>query len=113
LNEAVKRNWERFPEDFLFQLTLQERDALISQFAMSKPGRGGRRPLPYAFTEHGAIMAANVLNTPRAVSLYPPCRQSAAGVVVARCRRDAQVLSSCSLRISFVFSSCFQLAMTG
>ena len=69
LNEAVKRNRERFPEDFLFQLTPQERDALISQFAMSKPGRGGRRTLPYAFTEHGAIMAVNVLNSPRAAQM--------------------------------------------
>jgi ORF6N domain len=50
LNEAVKRNRERFPDDFLFQLTAEERD-LISQIAMSKPGRGGRRTLPYAFTE--------------------------------------------------------------
>ena len=65
----MKRNRERFPEDFLFQLTPQERDALISQTAMSKPGRGGRRTLPYAFTEHGAIMAANVLNSPRAAQM--------------------------------------------
>jgi ORF6N domain len=69
LNEAVKRNRERFPEDFLFQLTQEERDALTSQIAMSKPGRGGRRTLPYAFTEHGAIMAANVLNSPRAAQM--------------------------------------------
>ncbi len=69
LNEAVKRNQERFPEDFLFQLTWEERDALTSQIAMSKPGRGGRRTLPYAFTEHGAIMAANVLNSPRAAQM--------------------------------------------
>jgi ORF6N domain len=69
LNEAVKRNRERFPKDFLFQLTREERDALISQIAMSKPGRGGRRTLPHAFTEHGAIMAANVLNSPRAAQM--------------------------------------------
>jgi len=61
LNEAVKRNRERFPEDFLFQLTAVERDSLTSQIAISKPGRGGRRTLPYAFTEHGALMAANIL----------------------------------------------------
>ena len=69
LNEAVKRNRERFPEDFLFQLTAEERDSLTSQIAMSKPGRGGRRSLPYAFTEHGALMAATVLNNPRAVAM--------------------------------------------
>jgi hypothetical protein len=69
LNEAVKRNRERFPEDFLFQLTPEERDSLTSQSAMSKPGRGGRRTLPYAFTEHGALMAANILNNPRAVAM--------------------------------------------
>lgn len=52
-NEAVKRNIKRFPEDFMFQLTNEEAEILISQNAMSKPGRGGRRTLPYAFTEHG------------------------------------------------------------
>jgi hypothetical protein len=69
LNEAVKRNRERFPEDFLFQLTDQEWNALTSQIAISKSGRGGRRTLPYAFTEHGAIMAANILNSPRAIQM--------------------------------------------
>lgn len=56
LNEAVKRNRDRFPGDFLFQLTPMERDALTSQFAMSKVGRGGQRILSFAFTEHGALM---------------------------------------------------------
>ena len=69
LNEAVKRNRGRFPDDFLFQLTSLERDALTSQIAMSKSGRGGRRTLPFAFTEHGALMAANILNSPRAVAM--------------------------------------------
>ena len=67
LNEQVKRNLDRFPADFMFRLTQQEWDALISQLATSKSGRGGRRKLPYAFTEHGAVMAANVLNSPVAV----------------------------------------------
>src|SRR5437660_74277 len=67
LNEAVKRNTERFPDDFMFQLTFHEVRDLRSQIAISKKGRGGRRYLPYAFTEHGAIMAANVLNTQRAI----------------------------------------------
>lgn len=69
LNEAVKRNRERFPADFLFQLTSEEYADLTSQFAMSKKGRGGRRTLPYAFTEHGAVMAANILNSQRAVQM--------------------------------------------
>lgn len=69
LNEAVKRNRERFPEDFMFQLTTRETESLTSQIAMSKKGRGGRRTRPFAFTEHGAIMAANVLNSARAVQM--------------------------------------------
>jgi hypothetical protein len=69
LNEQVKRNRERFPSDFMFQLTAQEYEALRSQFATPKQGRGGRRFLPYAFTEHGAIMAATVLNSERAIKM--------------------------------------------
>lgn len=69
LNEAVKRNRERFPPDFLFQLTPEEFSDLISQSAISSSGHGGRRKPPWAFTEHGAIMAANVLNNPRAVQV--------------------------------------------
>jgi len=69
LNEQVKRNTERFPEDFVFQLTKEEYAALRSQSATSNSGRGGRRYLPYAFTEHGAIMAANVLNSQRAIEI--------------------------------------------
>jgi hypothetical protein len=87
LNEAVKRNTERFPADFMFQLTVQECTNLKSQIATSSlqatqneggaPNRsqfatsshGGRRKLPYAFTEHGALMAANVLNSPQAVKM--------------------------------------------
>jgi hypothetical protein len=68
-NEAVKRNESRFPPDFRFQLTPDELNSLTSQIAISKPRRGGRRTLPYAFTEHGAIMAANILNSPRAVQM--------------------------------------------
>ena len=69
LNEQVKRNRDRFPADFMFQVTTQEYEALRSQNAPSKDGRGGRRYLPYAFTEHGAIMAATVLNSERAVEM--------------------------------------------
>ncbi|HOE66620.1 MAG TPA: ORF6N domain-containing protein [Candidatus Hydrogenedentes bacterium] len=70
LNQAVKRNPERFPEDFAFVLTGQEVTVLRSQIVTANStGRGGRRTLPYVFTEHGAIMAANVLNSPRAVEM--------------------------------------------
>ncbi len=67
LNEQVKRNIERFPEDFMFQLTNKEVTILKSQIATSR--WGGRRTLPYVFTEHGAIMAASVLNSPKAVEM--------------------------------------------
>ncbi len=72
LNEQVRRNAARFPPDFVFQVTAAEYAVLMSQIATSNVGRGGRRKLPLAFTEHGALMAATVLNTSRAVevSLY-------------------------------------------
>jgi hypothetical protein len=69
-NEQVRRNQQRFPSDFMFQLSREEIVSLRSQIATSKyTGRGGRRYLPYAFTEHGAIMAATVLNSPRAIEM--------------------------------------------
>ncbi len=69
-NEQVKRNARRFPADFMFQLTREEHANLRSQVAISSSGRhGGRRYLPFVFTEHGAIMAATVLNSPRAVQM--------------------------------------------
>ena len=68
-NEAVKRNRARFPDDFMFQLTPGEHAGLTSQIAISRPGRGGRRTPPYAFTEHGAVMAANILRSDRAVQM--------------------------------------------
>jgi hypothetical protein len=67
LNQAVRRNRDRFPKDFAFQLTQKEFTSLISQIVISKEGRGGRRSLPYAFTEHGAVMLASVLNSSIAV----------------------------------------------
>ncbi len=87
LNEQVKRNADRFPEDFMFQLTAEEWANLKSQIATSSPespqktgdapnrsqiatgSHGGSRKRPYAFTEHGALMAANVLNSPDAVKM--------------------------------------------
>ncbi len=69
-NEQVRRNRERFPADFMFQLTVEELATLRSQIATLKGGRGQHRKyLPYAFTEHGAIMAATILNSPRAVEM--------------------------------------------
>lgn len=69
LNEQVKRNLRRFPDDFMFQLAEDEWESLISQFAMSKKGRGGRRTLPYVFTEHGVLMLSSVLNSEQAVQV--------------------------------------------
>ena len=69
LNRAVRRNREKFPPDFLFQLTPREHESLRSQSGTSKSRHGGRRYLPFAFTEHGAIMAANILNSAQAVQM--------------------------------------------
>ncbi len=70
LNEQVKRNVERFPADFMFQLTTTETAFLRSQVATLKGGRGQHRKYPpHVFTEHGAIMAASVLNAPRAIEM--------------------------------------------
>ena len=69
LLQAVKRNLDRFPGDFMFQLNYQEVAALRSQIVTSKPGRGGRRYLPYAFTEQGVAMLSSVLNSERAIEV--------------------------------------------
>jgi hypothetical protein len=70
LNEQVRRNVNRFPEDFLVRLTNQDVAALRSQFATLNAGRGAHRKYPpVAFTEHGAIMAATILSSPRAVQM--------------------------------------------
>ena len=82
LNEAVQRNLDRFPADFMFQLTEEEQESLLSQNAIAKnaesglkfqsgisSGRGGRRNLPYAFTEQGVAMLSSVLRSPRAVEV--------------------------------------------
>jgi len=67
LNQQVQRNAERFPSDFMFQLTPEEADSLRSQFVTSNMGWGGRRSLPYAFTEQGVAMLSGVLKSRRAV----------------------------------------------
>ena len=69
LNKAVKRNLHRFPNDFMFQLTKEEYDALIFQNGISKKGRGGRRFLPYVFTEQGIAMLSTVLNSEQAIAI--------------------------------------------
>jgi hypothetical protein len=67
LNRAVKRNLQRFPSDFMFQLTAEEADRLRCQIGTSNDGRGGRRYLPYVFTEQGVAMLSSVLNSERAI----------------------------------------------
>ena len=67
LNQAMKRNFERFPENFAFQITRQEFTTLMSQTVISKTGRGGRQKMPWVFTEHGVIMLASLLSSPVAV----------------------------------------------
>ncbi len=67
LNEQVARNIDRFPEDFMFRLNDKEFEGLKSQFATSK--RGGRRKLPYVFTEHGVLMLSSVLNSKQAIQI--------------------------------------------
>ena len=69
LNQTIKRDAGRFPADFAFRLTEPELTDLISQMVISRRGPGGPRKRPLAFTEHGAVMAATVLNSPRAVQM--------------------------------------------
>ncbi|MDR2716829.1 MAG: ORF6N domain-containing protein [Treponema sp.] len=69
LNKAVKRNIERFPGDFMFQLTKDEWENLIFQIGISSKQHGGRRFMPYAFTEHGVLMLSNVLNSEKAINM--------------------------------------------
>ncbi len=68
LNQQLRRNKDRFPKDFAFQLTVQEVASLRSQIVTTNVGRGGRRYRPFVFTEHGAIMLASVLNSKVAVA---------------------------------------------
>jgi len=69
LNRAVKRNIERFPDFFMFQLTEEEFDSLRCQIGISNMGKGGRRYLPYVFTEHGVLMLSSVLNSKKAIAV--------------------------------------------
>ncbi len=92
LNEQLKRNRKRFPDDFAFQLTRQEFAHLISQIAISKKGRGGRRQLPWVFTEHGAIMLASILNSETAI-------EASVRVVRAFVRLREMVMSNAALAL--------------
>lgn len=69
INRNVKRNLNRFPQDFMFQLLEEEWRNLKSHFGISKNTKGGRRFLPYVFTEHGVLMLSNVLNSERAINV--------------------------------------------
>ena len=69
LKQAVRRNLDRFPSDFMFELTLEEFESLRSQIVISKPGRGGTRHKPFAFTEQGVAMLASILNSPKAIEV--------------------------------------------
>lgn len=69
LNKAVKRNLSRFPMDFMFQLTKDEYDSLIFQIGISNSKRGGRRFMPYVFTEQGVAMLSSVLQSEQAISI--------------------------------------------
>ena len=69
LNEQVKRNMERFPREFAFQMVQEEFDSLMSQNTISDKGRGGRRKLPWVFTEHGVAMLSSVLRSKRTIQV--------------------------------------------
>ena len=69
LNEQVQRNIDRFPADFMFQLSKDEVESLRSQIATTNKGRGGSQYLPYAFTEHGVAMLSAILKSKRAVEM--------------------------------------------
>jgi len=100
LNQAVQRNKKRFPPDFAFQLTAAELSRLMSQFVTSK-GRGGVRKSPYVFTEHGALMAANVLRSRRAIEMsvfvvraFTHHELSHVSVLTKHCPQDKAILDS-------------------
>jgi len=95
LVEQVKRNRDRFPEDFMFQLNKEEAAALRSQIATSNDGRGGRRYAPYVFTEQGVAMLSGVLRSKRAIAVniaimraFVELRRAAAGYAALEKRLD-------------------------
>lgn len=74
LNQSVRRNLKRFPDDFMFKLIKEEYDFLKSQIVTSKLGRGGKQKQPLVFTENGVAMLSGVLNSPRAIEVFLPWR---------------------------------------
>jgi hypothetical protein len=86
LVQAVNRNTERFPDDFMFQLTNQEVKNLRSQSVISSSGHGGRRTPPYAFTEQGVAMLSSVLNSPQAIAVNIEGFEQRAGGKTGRTR---------------------------
>jgi len=120
LNEQVKRNIERFPDDFMFQLTEEEWSNLMSQFATSsfQKSHGGRRKLPYVFTEHGVLMLSSVLSSKRAIAVniqimrvYTQLREMLATnkELIMRLEELEQTVVGQDERIDRVFSYIYQL----
>ena len=101
LNEAVKRNRKRFPSDFMFQLRKKESESLTSQFAISKKGRGGRRTLPYVFTEQGVAMKIPFRDWHALRSHFSQrcgCTMARSGVGTERVTELPMVLPMCGLK---------------
>jgi hypothetical protein len=93
LVQQVKRNAKRFPEDFMFQLTSAEAEALRSQIVISNEGRGGRRYAPYVFTEQGVAMLSGVLRSDRAIAVNIEIMR--VFVELRPCRSATLIISSC------------------
>ena len=112
LNQAVKRNKDRFPSDFMFQLIKEEAEHLTSQIVISKKyARGGRRTLPYVFTEQGVAMLSSVLNSKRAIQVnieimraFTQIRQMALSNKVLQRKLD-ELEEKCDKKFSVVFEA--------
>ncbi|MBI5949899.1 MAG: ORF6N domain-containing protein [Chloroflexi bacterium] len=107
LIQAVKRNPERFPEDFMFQLTAEEAAILRSQTVISNGGQGGRRYLPYAFTEQGVAMLSSVLRSPRAVQVNIEIMRAFVQLRALLSSRDelAERVGHLEHRVSLIFTA--------
>ena len=110
LVRAVQRNAERFPSDFMFQLSDQEVAALRCQIGISKKGRGGRRYLPYAFTEQGIAMLSGVIQSPRAVAVNIEIMRAFVKLrsLIASHEVLAQKLESLEARFDHQFKAVFE-----
>jgi hypothetical protein len=109
LNQAVKRNLERFPRDFMFRLADKELNSLRSQFVTSNEKRGGRRSNPYAFTEQGVAMLSSVLRSPRAVKVNIAIMRAFVKLreILASHRQLARKLEEMESRYDSQFSAVF------